>query len=148
MNSIMDANRLTHIYGLSSLVVGAVGIFVGFKVGADWKEIALFASGWITALVISFHLNSSMKFHGESSDKVIEANNLIREVQADRVRLENELSSLRKDFSHEKKSMAQEIERLNELLKQRTMTLDFVASVKMQNSAIARKNDEAKKVDV
>lgn len=144
----MDANRLTHIYGITSLIVSAVGIIIGFKVGANWKEIALFASGWVTAILISFHLNNSMKFHGDSRGKVLEANNAVKAIEMERDKLKYELAALNKDFDYDRSKLSDEIERLNELVLQRTMTLDFIASIKIPPSAIARKDEESFKANV
>ncbi|MDH1333513.1 hypothetical protein N5D77_16915 [Comamonas thiooxydans] len=154
----MDANRLTHIYGITSLIVGALGIFVGFRVGADWKEIALFASGWITAILISFHLKSSMRFHGQSSDKVSEANGIVKDLMARCQELETqkislgdkfefEKESLNKDFNYQLDMHLQKIEQLKSLVEHRTQTLDFLVAAKISNFAIARKEDDTEKVN-
>ncbi|WP_407714189.1 hypothetical protein ACJJWD_21245 [Comamonas testosteroni] len=155
---MMNADRLTHIYGISSLIVGGLGIFLGFRVGADWKEIALFASGWITAIVISFHLKSSMKFHGESSNKVSEANGNVKDLVARCKELETEIrvlgdrfkyekESLNKEFKHQIDIHLQKIEQLNSLVENRTKTLDFLVAAKISNFAIARKEDDIEKVN-
>lgn len=52
-----DKNTLlSHVYGISGLIPGLIGLVYLVKTDAPWQEYALLASGWITAIFYAFML--------------------------------------------------------------------------------------------
>lgn len=114
----MTSDTISHLYGIPSLVIGVIGIASSFFFGDDWRNIALFASGWICSILLTILCYLSQK----DTHKIL----------AEKIKSTEELSA--KHASARVKNLE-----IKKQLTQRNMTLDFFASQQLVQKPIERK---------
>lgn len=108
---------LTHVYGLSSLIPGAISIIYLIKSNSSWREYLLVASGWVAALIYAIMLFHSFR---QAREDGIEIGNLSERVAGLEKEIENRVADLR-----------QELDRRN-------ATLDYIAGLQIGRTATPR----------
>ncbi|AEF91376.1 hypothetical protein DelCs14_4397 [Delftia sp. Cs1-4] len=53
---------MAHIYGISSVILAVVGIILGWQAAADWREVGLYTSGWLSAFLSVFLLSRVLRY--------------------------------------------------------------------------------------
>jgi hypothetical protein len=115
---------LSHLYGVSGLVPGLIGLVYLVKTDAPWQEYALLASGWITAIfygVMLVRCFSQARFDGE----------VIGE-------LRERVKSLEKEHGHKVKSLEKELDQKNGLA-------NYLSGLLMNGSGKPRRSNTDKK---
>lgn len=111
---------MAHIYGGASVILAVVGIILGWQSAADWREIGLYTSGWLSAFLSVFLLSRVLR-HGETQS--------------------SDLGSLRQEIGNLKgviEAKDEKIYGLKKELTRRNSTLDLIAAFHSMEPAKVR----------
>ena len=82
---------LTHVYGLTGLIPGALSIIYLVQAGASWREYFLVGSGWLAALFYAWMLLKAFALARDDGERI---GNLTAEVQDLRKEIANRNATL------------------------------------------------------
>ncbi|MFG0603837.1 hypothetical protein ACF8PL_26975 [Delftia sp. WSY_4] len=96
----MTDRTMAHLYGGASIVLAVVSIILGWQAAADWREIGLYTSGWLSAFLSAFLLARVLR-SGESQS--LELNEVKQDIGVLKGLLEiknEKIFSLKKELAH------------------------------------------------
>ncbi|NMM75545.1 hypothetical protein B2J88_11905 [Rhodococcus sp. SRB_17] len=119
----------THIYGLLSVVLSVVFFYVGFQHDPTWRDILLWAAGWMSAFMFALFLHSAMRSQKQGAQLHAANSETIGRLNGEVLALE------------------EKVQRLKYELNRRNQTLDVVAGLGGMTAAKVREIVEGGNTD-
>ncbi len=72
---------LTHVYGIGSLIFGAIGVYFLIQGDSTWKEYALVGSGWLAAFFYGIMLINAFTQARSDGEEIGELRQTVKALQ-------------------------------------------------------------------